>query len=201
MPNREIYQELLDCLTHFAESQPEPELARFRSNLLNWGTEFSNVGSNILPASRHIDSDLITTTARTHTIIELFSRFRTQILWEQSYTSDDNAVGEEMLTGYCFAEIIGKNGPFVSNKIRCGIGIWGPNIVYPVHQHRAEEIYIVLAGSASFALGETKESRKIAEDAVYVRSMQKHGFTTASDRLVVFYAWQNGDLREKSNFN
>ena len=109
-----------------------------------------------------------------------------------------------MLAGYGFAEVVGKHGPFVSERVRAGIGVWGPNIDYPAHRHEAEEIYVIAGGSAEFRLGDEGEEETVvkrAGDAVYVRSMLTHGFRTLSEPLAVFYVWQAGDLREKSSFS
>lgn len=57
-----------------------------------------------------------------------------------------------MLSGYGFAEVIGERGPFVSKRVRSGIGVWGPNIDHPAHHHMAEEVYVPLAGSAEITL-------------------------------------------------
>ena len=105
-----------------------------------------------------------------------------------------------MLAGYGFAEIIGQRGPFVSDRIRAGIAIWGPDIVYPRHQHEAEEVYVVLAGSAGFKIGSGGETWRGVGDVIFVESNTPHGFRTTGQSLVVFYLWQAGDLRQQSRF-
>jgi mannose-6-phosphate isomerase-like protein (cupin superfamily) len=109
-------------------------------------------------------------------------------------------VPEAMLDGYAFAEIIGKRGPFVSERIRAGIGIWGPAIEYPRHHHAAEEIYAVVSGSARFGIGDAPAVTRQPGDVVFVASETPHGFCTTDDFLVVYYLWQAGDLRQTSEF-
>ncbi len=123
-----------------------------------------------------------------------------QLRWEQGYTKSDELVGDDMLAGYGFAEIIGKYGPFISATVRAGMGIWGPHVTYPSHRHHAEEVYVVLAGSAEFQLDRGNCEEKAAGDVVYIPSMLVHGFRTIHLPLIVFYIWQGGDLREKSTF-
>ncbi len=134
----------------------------------------------------------------THDLVAAFTAERVTRKWEQSYTKSENVVGDDMLSGYGFAEVIGKHGPFVSERVRAGIGVWGPHIDYPPHRHAAEEVYVVVAGSAEFDLGEPVVRH--AGEAVYVPSMMTHGFRTKDQPLAVFYIWQAGDLREKSTF-
>ncbi len=105
-----------------------------------------------------------------------------------------------MLAGYGFAETIGKQGPFISTRVRAGIGIWGPDIDYPAHRHEAEEVYVLLAGSARFQRGQDPSERKSAGDVVHIPSMTAHGFRCGTEPLALFYIWQAGDLREKSTF-
>jgi len=106
-----------------------------------------------------------------------------------------------MLAGYGFAEVVGRHGPFLSTRVRAGLGVWGPNIVYPPHRHRAEETYIVVAGAAEFTLGEDARapaSKRIAGDVVHVPSMTTHGFRTRDDPVLILYLWQGSDLWETS---
>ena len=123
-----------------------------------------------------------------------------RLRWEQSYTREQQLVPEAMLDGYCFAEVIGKRGPFVSERIRAGIGLWGPAIDYPPHRHQAEEVYVVLAGSADFLLDDNPPLRESAGAVIPVTPNRLHGFCTREELLVVFYLWQAGDLRQTSSF-
>ena len=141
---------------------------------------------------------------QTRPLIEAFETHKASRKWEQSYSKADGVVGDDMLSGYGFAEVIGKHGPFVSDRVRSGIGVWGPGIDYPSHRHAAEEIYVILGGSAEFRMDEAPDQqvfRKRASESVYVTSMRTHAFRTLEEPLCVFYIWQAGDLREKSSFS
>jgi mannose-6-phosphate isomerase-like protein (cupin superfamily) len=69
-----------------------------------------------------------------------------------------------------------------------------------VHYHRAEEIYIPLAGSAEFVLGDRGPVTRRAGDVIYVEPEMPHGFRTSDRYLAVYYLWQAGDLRQTSTF-
>ena len=121
--------------------------------------------------------------------------------WEQSYSKTDTAVGADMLANYGYAEIIGKQGPFVNACIRAGVGVFEPDINYLPHCHQAEEVYFILVGSAKFRVGRgARAKRRSARDTVQIPSMQHYGFRTTLEQVVILYLWQGGDLREKSTF-
>ncbi len=192
--------ELLDAVRDFALAHPHLAVQKFRDSMRNWGDDWITVEPSYLPAADFLSETFANTDQQTRGLVETFERHKNRLRWEQSYRKKDGVVPEAMLEGYAFAETIGMQGPFVSERIRAGIGIWGPEIVYPRHQHQAEEVYIVLAGSAEFKIGEAEESRRSTGDVVYVESNTPHGFRTTDQSLVVYYLWQAGDLRQISNF-
>jgi len=192
--------ELLDAVRDFTLTHPHLAVQKFRDSMRNWGDNWITVEPSYLPAADFLSETFANTDQQTRGLVETFERHKNRLRWEQSYRKEDDVVPEAMLEGYAFAETIGMQGPFVSERIRAGIGIWGPEIVYPRHQHQAEEIYIVLAGSAEFKIGEAEESRRSTGDVVYVESNTPHGFRTTDQSLVVYYLWQAGDLRQISNF-
>ena len=190
--------ELLDAVRDFTLAHPHPDIARFKPAMRDWGDRWSAVEPAYLPAADTLS------TAQAYPghdpLIDVFARHRRRLRWEQSYTREDSLVPETMLDGYAFTETLGQCGPFVSLRIRAGIGVWGPGIHYPRHHHRAEEIYLVLAGSAQFSIGDMPPSRRTIGDVVFVPSDTAHGFDTSDELLVVFYLWQAGDLRQQSTF-
>ena len=192
--------ELLDGVREFALAHPHPAVQRFRGSMRDWGDDWVAVEHSHLPASDFLAAAIPTGNQQTRALLETFERHRNRLHWEQSYRKEDGVVPDAMLESYAFAEIIGKQGPFVSERIRAGIGIYGPDIEYPRHQHQAEEIYIVLAGGADFKIGEAEIARYESGDVVSVESNTWHGFRTSDQTLVVYYLWQAGDLRQISNF-
>ena len=198
--NNEAYDELLHEICTFVEQYPDPLLDKFRDAVANWGDRRIDVVGNYLPAAEFLVDGLSTGTEKTAKLLSAFAKYKASLRWEQSYKKSDGVVGDDMLSGYGFAEVIGKKGPFVSERIRAGIGVWGPSIRYPKHHHKAEEIYLVLGGFAEFAIGEDTPRARHAGEVVFVESMAPHEFKTLTEPLVIFYLWQAGDLRETSTF-
>lgn len=202
--DRTADQRLLDAIQTFVSGRSDDAVNRFQPGIRDWGDTWCGVAPYHLGAADTLSDCLALTAPQTHALVAGFDRDKASRKWEQSYTKADGVVGEDMLNGYGFAEVIGKHGPFVSTRVRAGIGVWGPDIVYPAHRHAAEEVYVVLAGRAIFRLGEAEaatDAERLPGDAVHVRSMMTHGFRTTDEPLVVFYIWQAGDLREKSSFS
>lgn len=190
--------EILDLLRNFTLQHPHADIERFKAAMRDWGDDWIERAPAYLPAADQLDK--IPAPAGHRDLLQAFAAQRQRLCWEQSYRREDGLVPDAMLDGYAFAEIIGKRGPFVSERIRAGIGIWGPRIDYPRHHHQAEEIYLVLAGSAEFRVGDGAAVRRTAGDVVFVSSNTPHGFTTVDEGLIVFYLWQAGDLRQTSTF-
>ncbi len=192
---------LLEATLAYVAGHPDSRLDGFRDAMANWGTGWSGVAPRHLAASDLMAGALPLGQpgSAEHDLLALYVRERASRCWEQSYTEAD-AVGADMLAGYGFAEIVGKRGPFLSERIRAGVGVFAAGIDYPPHRHAAEEIYIVLAGSGMFRLGDAPPVRQKAGDVVHLTSKLVHGFTMGDEPLVILYLWQGGDLREKSTF-
>ncbi len=193
--------ELLDATRNFALQHENPAVDKFKASIRDWGDQWIDVDRIQLPVANSLDNALARAIPQTRGLLETFVRHRGRLRWEQSYRKEDGVVSDAMLAAYGFAEILGKQGPFVSETIRAGIGIYGPAIEYPIHRHHPEEIYIVLAGAADFMIAEKQGIRKTAGDVVFMQSNTPHGFRTADEALVVYYLWQGGDLREISSFD
>jgi mannose-6-phosphate isomerase-like protein (cupin superfamily) len=192
--------ELLAAVRDFTLDHPHPDIERFKSSMRRWGENWQEVTPAYLAAADFLGPASATTEPQTQALVAAFERHKKRLRWEQSYKIEDGLVPDAMLTGYGFAEIIGQRGPFVSDRIRAGIAIWGPHIFYPRHQHEAEEIYVVLAGAAGFKIGSGGEAWRGVGDVIFVESNTPHGFRTTDQSLVVFYLWQAGDLRQQSRF-
>lgn len=192
--------ELLEAVRNFALEYDHPALEKFEDSIRDWGDDWIDVNRDQLAVAELLDNALARSVPQTRALLQTFLRHRERLRWEQSYSKADGVVSEAMLACYGFAEILGKQGPFVSESIRAGIGIYGPDIEYPIHRHHPEEIYIVLAGAADFMIGEAQGIRKTAGDVVFMKSNTPHGFRTGDQAFVVYYLWQGGDLREISSF-
>ena len=193
-------QLLLNAILKFIDERPERSVDGFRDAVSHWGEQWCGVTPVHLPAADLLEQMLEHTHAHTRDILSLFFRHKAALHWEQAYSRTDASVADHMLANYGYAEIIGKQGPFLSTRIRAGIAVYGPGIDYPLHRHQAEEIYIVLAGGAAFRLGDSEPVASSPGTVIHHSSMLPHGLHTGDNTLVIFYLWQGGNLREKPTF-
>ena len=199
--NQQQDRELLEAVRGFALDHKHPYMAQFKPSILDWGNSWQPVEPVDLPVSAVLAESAERATSNTKPLLQTFAMHSHRLRWEQSYRKQDALVPDAMLDAYGFVEIIGLRGPFVSDRIRAGIAIWGTHLDYPQHQHQAEEIYVLLTGSAEFSFeGDAAQTRRTG-DLVFVESNRRHGFSTGEESLVVYYLWQAGDLRQTSNFD
>lgn len=199
-PDRASDQRLLETILDFVLTHPDPDVQRFAHAAANWGDTWRGVAPAHLRASDILEEATALAGPGTDEFVEVFKNARASLRWEQCYTAADGVVGNDMLSGYGYAEIIGKQGPFVSARIRAGVAAYGPRVNYPLHRHQAEEIYAVLAGSAVCSLGDDEPALRTPGDVLYHAPHVAHGLRTTDEPLVIAYLWQNGDLREKPGF-
>ena len=112
--------------------------------------------------------------------------------WRQTYTEEE--VGRDFLDRYCWCELAGPDGHFISSKVRLTVGYWGPHLHYPRHQHTPEELYTVLSGRATFhSDGELDEILGPGCARMH-QSNQPHALTTGDQPLLTFVFWRGDDL-------
>jgi mannose-6-phosphate isomerase-like protein (cupin superfamily) len=201
MSTYEIYKGLYAAVLNAVAASGDPDISRFRPGFDGGEQGWRDPGTRTLPAADFLESMEARSDSVYQPVLEAFTAFRHDIFWEQTYKRQHGVVSDNMLASYGFAEIIGKTGPLISDSIRCGIAVWGPDIDYPMHRHDAEEIYVILAGSAMFTLGDNLPKFRSGDDVVFVSSGLRHSFTTTNEALAVLYFWQGGDLRQISSFS
>ncbi|MEM7179084.1 MAG: dimethylsulfonioproprionate lyase family protein [Pseudomonadota bacterium] len=192
---------LLGAIQRFVAGWQGAEMDPFRADIAQWGETRIEVAPRHLPAAETLARAACHAIDDTRGLLDAMITRRATRHWEQTYSKADGVVSDAMLADYGFAEVIGQRGPFVSDRVRSGIGLYGPNIHYPPHRHAAEEIYLPLAGEALFEMDGVRETRPRGPgDAVFMRSNRVHGFSTGDLPFAVFYIWRAGDLRQKSTF-
>jgi mannose-6-phosphate isomerase-like protein (cupin superfamily) len=107
--------------------------------------------------------------------------------WHYSYGATD-----ELAHRICFADLVGPTGPYVSDRLRLGLTLVGPNTLYPMHAHKARELYFVVSGDAIWMAGEVAR-RPAPGTFVLHRSDVPHSMQTELHSLLAIYIWR-GDI-------
>lgn len=116
--------------------------------------------------------------------------------WRQTYNMAD--FGAHFLERYGWTELIGARGPVAHDKLACGFLLLGPDIEYPGHKHEAEEIYVVLSGTALWRCAEQCWSERRPGTVIHHASNVPHAMRTRDEPLLALYLWKGGDLTQKS---
>jgi hypothetical protein len=96
------------------------------------------------PSTRHLAAAFA---AGDHTTAALAASIRCvgfDLPWRYSYAKRGDAPGLE--ENMAFAEIIGPDAPFASERVCLGLTLIGSETFYPPHCHPAVELYLVVAG-------------------------------------------------------
>ncbi len=205
MTRSAVDQRLLGALLRYAETRDHPDFEPFMRLLRDWGDQWTPVEPQHFAASDTLAAAADKAIPAAREMVAEFVEFRHRCRWRQTYTREDGLVGDDMLSNYGYVEVVGPNGPFVSEKLRCGLFLLGPDITYPAHRHAPAEIYDIVAGDAIFFIGEQSEVMHPriyrAGEHVYIQPNQRHGFATGDDPFVVFYFHAGEDLVSKSRFD
>jgi mannose-6-phosphate isomerase-like protein (cupin superfamily) len=121
---------------------------------------------------------------------------RAAFQWGQSYGEDD--FGPDFINNYAYLEILGTRGHFRSDTVACGLLMIGPNTAYPAHRHTAEEIYVIVSGTAAWMKAGSDYEKLSPGTVVHHPSQIVHAMRTDTEPLVVIYIWRGGDLAQKS---
>ena len=95
---------------------------------------------------------------------------------------------------YTFASIVGPNELIHSDQIRFGAFLVAPNTFYPSHWHAAEEIYMILSGTAQWNIADGEFLDRRAGEIFRHESWQKHATRTGPQPMLALWAW-HGDIR------
>ena len=89
----------------------------------------------------------------------------------------------------CFS-IVGAGGPFASEQLRIFVVYMPPQLVYPWHNHPAEELYLVLGGAARFR-ARGRPDRVVSEgESVYHPQNLPHAIETQQSGMLSLVVWR-----------
>jgi hypothetical protein len=119
--------------------------------------------------------------------------------WRRTYTTAE--VSAAFLENYGYSEIVGLTGALASERIACGFLLLGPATFYPRHRHEAEEVYIPLAGTASWQGGDGLWRERAPGTVIHHASDEPHAMRTGVRALLALYLWRSTNLHQESHFD
>ena len=146
--------------------------------------------SSPLAVTRHLAAVGTTgTDAALDAVLEEFLRIAPSLPWRQTYGYLD-VLSEAYLANYGYVQLVGPPPSIIEHpSVRVGIGLWGPDLHYPLHEHEAEELYHVLAGEPSFGTEDGDWTPARPGDAVHNPPWHRHSQRFGATPTVLLYCW------------
>ena len=119
-------------------------------------------------------------------LLTALGRIRAGLEWREMPAAK---VPEHFRHRHGWVEIAGPDGTVVSRGFRFGLYLQAPETFYPAHCHEAEELYLVLSGTAEWQTGDDDVSSKPPGSLAHHRPWQAHAMRTLSDPLLALWAW------------
>jgi mannose-6-phosphate isomerase-like protein (cupin superfamily) len=143
------------------------------------------------PSIRHLNAAFESGSAATTDLLDAIRPVALDLPWRYSYALRDDAPG--LGNNMAFAELIGPEAPYKSDRVCVGLTLIGPEIIYPSHSHPAVELYYVVAGKATWVANGV--SRLIFPGEFILHGSQVvHAMLTTSEPLLAVYTWSGKDV-------
>ena len=95
---------------------------------------------------------------------------------------------------YAYVEIVGPDGMVLCPKLRFGLYLQSPDTYYPSHDHAAEELYLVIGGSAHWQKDDGPFFEAGPGSYIHHKPHQRHAMETTAEPLFALWIW-TGDIR------
>lgn len=115
-----------------------------------------------------------------------------QLIWEYGYEKVPRGLEKK----YAYAELVGPNGPVLTDEIILGLVLFAPGCTYPSHAHDGiSESYLCLSGAVS----ENDQGVYAPGSLIFNPPERVHRITVAErEPALLFYAWE-GDREKLAN--
>jgi hypothetical protein len=188
---------LRDAFRHYAATQA-PDIASFCGAALNADHPEKPLPPSDLPATKLLPALTSLTCEATAPLTAAVLAAAPHIAWRQSYTTADPGFDQHYLDTYGWFNLIAPSGPFVSTDLRLSVGYWGQGLHYPRHWHEPEEIYLTLAGRATY-ISEGRAPIDGGPGATICHySSQPHAAKFPDAPLLAAAFWRGNNLEAKS---
>jgi mannose-6-phosphate isomerase-like protein (cupin superfamily) len=117
--------------------------------------------------------------------------------WTYGYPRDSRYPGLERQVA--FTEVLGRTGIWSSQRMLLGFTLIAPHTHYPAHAHPAIELYLVIAGAATWALGDAPAEILPPGSVIIHPSGAPHAMTTGAEPLLALFTWR-GDLATSPSY-
>lgn len=157
-----------------------------------------SIGGSRPPGAAHFPKALaaVEGSVGTSRLRRSLEKVATRFPWSSFYAPD--AWSRAFIDDIAALKLIGPGSPLPSQRMAVGLFLMGANLLYPLHAHAAEELYLILAGRVSFRTGPREAWRDRGPgDLVLHRSQEPHEMRTGAAAALMLYFWR-GEIFEPS---
>jgi dimethylpropiothetin dethiomethylase len=129
---------------------------------------------------------------KTATVVRAIESISDQLEWLYGY----ERLPKHLTDKYAYAEILGPNGPVVSDQLILGLVLFSPKCVYPAHSHDGiTESYFCLSGAVS----ENDDGVYAPGSLIFNPPGRNHRITvSATEPCLLAYAWDGPEEKISS---
>lgn len=114
------------------------------------------------------------------------------LAWRQTY--DARTAPPAFLARYGWTELIGPHGSCAADTLRLGFLLLGPDALYPPHTHAAEELYLILAGTADWRRDQEPWCPVPPGGTIHHPPNMSHAMRTTAEPLLALYLWWGAEV-------
>ncbi len=155
-------------------------------------TQRRAVQAGSLPVVRHLAGCLTAAPPAMRPLVGALHTAAGALAWRQTYSAKQ--MSPQFLEGYGWTELAGLNGAVVSRECAVGFLMLGPGIEYPPHHHEALELYLPLAGRATWWRAQAGWQEVEPGATVLHAPWEPHAMRTGPEPLLALYLWRSGNL-------
>jgi hypothetical protein len=119
-----------------------------------------------------------------------------RLAWRQTYRAPE--VSAQFLERYGWCELFGLSGPLPCPTLAGGFLLLGPDVLYPAHSHRAQELYVPLSGTAEWQSEAGPLRARMPGELISHRTGEPHAMRTGTQPLLALYIWHGAGLAESA---
>ncbi len=179
-----------DHLTNFMQAasaevkQHDTEIARRMSAALSADQSQPPVLAPARVPACHILPELMS--APENDLMSLLAECSDTLHWREAGFGKLSAQAVQKLA---VTELIGPDALFPNPDIRIGLLIQGDGFHYPKHHHAAEELYLILKGTAFWSVENKAHSPRAPGGFVHHKSHQPHSIVTVDEPMLALWGW------------
>lgn len=133
-------------------------------------------------------------------LVAAYRALSDQIHYSQNTSYTEENCSRALLDGYAYGVVSGPGGPVLAEAPRGGFMLMGPDVFYPAHQHKAREVYLILAGKARWQLDQGDWFEVKAGDMIYHDSFVWHAMQTLDEPMISYAGWVEPGERTSISF-